>query len=210
MNRDLLDSYLPTAIYDFFATRYVRIFKKESSAKRKTVNTCFVLPSLTISTVRVFEPLHTQGGSENLKTREENRLANGEIVEVGVSVSAESMTALMSIRKAINLSKTPHAVRGLAKYWAAVCDTVEKYILKSRDKLLHAHLEIASKLQQRLREHDPCSILNTSLISPACSETRHITLHVGSVACLKLQGSCVEIQFWFQDRPRPGLECSPV
>ncbi|HBP47395.1 hypothetical protein [Pseudomonas sp.] len=148
MNRDLLDSYLPTAIYDFFATRYVRIFQKgiicEAMKDSKYL--------LRASKFDDFDQMHEflsrytlKEVPENLKTREENRLANGEIVEVGVSVSAESMTALMSIRKAINLSKTPHAVRGLAKYWAAVCDMVEKYILKSRDKLLHAHLEIASK-----------------------------------------------------------------
>lgn len=148
LSRDLLDSYLPTAIFDFFATRYVRIFQKgiicEAMKDSKYL--------LRASKFKRFEQLHKflsrytlKEVPENLKTREENLLVNGEVVEVGIAVSSESMTALVSIRKAITLSKTPLAVRGLAKYWAGVCDTVEKYILKSRDKVLQAHLECALK-----------------------------------------------------------------
>ncbi|WP_343350949.1 hypothetical protein [Pseudomonas sediminis] len=148
MNRDLLDSYLPSAIYDFFATRYVRIFQKGIICEALKDSEYL----LRASKFDDFEQLHQfltrftlKEVPENLKTREENLLTNGEVAEIGVSVSAESMTALMSIRMAINNSKTPHAVRGLARYWAAVCDTVEKYILQSRDKLLHAHLETATR-----------------------------------------------------------------
>ena len=148
MNRDLLDSYLPTAIYDFFATRYVRIFQKGIICEAMKGSKYL----LRASKFDDFDQLHEflsrytlKEVPENLKTREENLLADGEVVEVGVSVSAESMTALMSIRKAVNTSKTPHSIRGLARYWAAVCDTVETYILKTRDKVLHAHLETAER-----------------------------------------------------------------
>lgn len=148
MSQDLLDSYLPTAIYDFFATRYVRIFQKgiicEAMKDSKYLLRAYKADDL--------EQLHEflsryalKEVPENLKTREENLLADGEIVEVGVSVSAESMTALISIRQAVNTSKTPHSIRGLARYWAAVCDMVEKYIHKARDKTLQAHLETAVK-----------------------------------------------------------------
>lgn len=148
MSRDLLDSYLPTAIYDFFATRYVRIFQKGIICEAMKDSEYL----LRASKFDDFEQLHEflsrytlKEVPENLKTREENLLADGEIVEVGVSVSAESMTALMSIRQAVKTSKTPHAIRGLARYWAAVCDMVEKYIHKARDKALQAHLETAIK-----------------------------------------------------------------
>lgn len=148
MSRDLLDSYLPTAIYDFFATRYVRIFQKGIICEAMKDSEYL----LRASKFDDFEQLHEflsrytlKEVPENLKTREENLLADGEIVEVGISVSAESMTALMSIRQSVNSSKTPHSIRGLARYWAAVCDTVERYILKTRDKVLHGHLETAVK-----------------------------------------------------------------
>jgi predicted ThiF/HesA family dinucleotide-utilizing enzyme len=148
LSRDLLDSYLPTAIYDFFATRYVRIFQKGIICEAMKDSTYL----LRASKFDKFEHLHEflsrytlKEVPENLKTREENLLVNGEVVEVGIAVSAESMTALVSIREAITLSKTPLAVRGLAKYWAEVCDTVEKYILKSHDKVMHAHLKCALK-----------------------------------------------------------------
>lgn len=148
MSRDLLDSYLPTAIYDFFATRYVRIFQKGIICEAMKDSEYL----LRASKFDDFEQLHEflsrytlKEVPENLKTREENLLADGEIVEVGVSVSAESMTALMSIRQAVKTSKTPHSIRGLARYWAAVCDMVEKYIHKARDKALQAHLETAIK-----------------------------------------------------------------
>lgn len=148
MSRDLLDSYLPTAIYDFFATRYVRIFQKGIICEAMKDSEYL----LRASKFDDFEQLHEflsrytlKEVPENLRTREENLLADGEIVEVGVSISAQSMTALMSIRQAVKSSKTPHSIRGLARYWAAVCDMVEKYILKTRDKALHAHLETAVK-----------------------------------------------------------------
>ncbi|WP_230855424.1 hypothetical protein [Pseudomonas putida] len=82
---------------------------------------------------------------ENLRNLEENKIAQGEIVEVGVSVSAESMSALISIREAIRQSPTPTRVRGLAKYWASVCDAVENYIKKCRDNDLRSHLNAALK-----------------------------------------------------------------
>ncbi|WP_338579948.1 hypothetical protein [Pseudomonas sp. ML2-2023-6] len=147
-SRDLLESYLPKAIYDFFATRYVRIFQKGIICEAMKDSKYF----LQATKFDNFNQLHDflsryalKEVPENLKTMEENRLANGEVVEVGVSVSTESMTALLSIREAIKASQTPTNVRGLARYWSSICDMVEKFILKSRDKVLHSHLNEAIK-----------------------------------------------------------------
>ncbi|MNC56821.1 hypothetical protein D3C75_1064430 [compost metagenome] len=71
-------------------------------------------------------------------------MAVGEVVEVGVSVSAASMTALVSIRAAVRQCPEPEKVRGLAMYWSEVCNRVEQYILNSCNPLLKQHLAAAN------------------------------------------------------------------
>lgn len=149
-NKDLLDSYLPVAIYDFFATRYVRIFQKGIICEAMKDSRHF----LRATKFENFEQLHDflsryalKEIPENLRTMTDNKIADGEIVEVGVSVSAASMTALLSVREAVRRSNTPDRIRGLAKYWAAVCDKIESFILNSRDKNLHKHLAVAQENQ---------------------------------------------------------------
>ncbi|WP_241791465.1 hypothetical protein [Pseudomonas putida] len=147
-SQDLLDSYLPTAIYDFFATRYVRIFQKGIICEAMRESKYFLQATKfeTIDQLHSFLSRYTlKEVPENLRTLEENKIAQGEVVEVGVSVSTESMTALLSIREAIRQSPNPTRVRGLAKYWASVCDAVENYIRKCRDTDLHSHLNAALK-----------------------------------------------------------------
>lgn len=147
-NKDLLDSYLPVAIYDFFATRYVRIFQKGIICEAMKDSRHF----LRATKFESFEQLHEflsryalKEIPENLRSMTDNIIADGEIVEVSVSVSAASMTALLSVREAVRRSNTPDRIRGLAKYWAAVCDKIESFILNSRDKKLHKHLAVAQE-----------------------------------------------------------------
>lgn len=147
-NKDLLDSYLPAAIYDFFATRYVRIFQKGIICEAMEGSRHF----LRATKLESFEKLHEflsryalKEIPENLRSMTDNKIPDGEIVEVGVSVSAASMTALLSVREAVRRSKTPDRIRGLAKYWAAVCDKIESFILNGHNKKLHKYLATAQE-----------------------------------------------------------------
>ncbi|WP_341961876.1 hypothetical protein [Pseudomonas sp. RC10] len=145
-NKDLMESYLPVAIYDFFATRYIRIFQKGIICEAMK-DSPLLLRAAKFDT---FEELHNflsrytlKEIPENLRTMAENKVADGEVVEVGVSVSPASMTALISVRAAVKQSPEPEKVRGLATYWAQVCDKVEQFILKSSKPLLQQHLKFA-------------------------------------------------------------------
>ncbi|WP_256659688.1 hypothetical protein [Pseudomonas sp. LS-2] len=145
-NKDLMESYLPVAIYDFFATRYIRIFQKGIICEAMK-DSPLLLRAAKFDT---FEELHNflsryalKEIPENLRTLAENKVADGEVVEVGVSVSPASMTALISVRAAVKQSPEPEKVRGLATYWAQVCDKVEQFILKSSKPLLQQHLKFA-------------------------------------------------------------------
>jgi hypothetical protein len=146
-SKDLMDSYLPEAIYDFFATRYIRIFQKGIICEAMKDSPLL----LRATNFNSFEELHDflsrytlKEIPENLRTMEDNKVAVGEVVEVGVSVSAASMTALVSIRAAVRQCPEPEKVRGLAMYWSEVCNRVEQYILNSCNPLLKQHLAAAN------------------------------------------------------------------
>lgn len=143
LSKDLLDSYLPTAIYDFFATRYVRIFQKGIICEAMK-DSKYLFRAAKFSCL---EDLHNflirytlKEIPENLNSTGDNKLEKGAISEVGISVSTGSLTALLSLREAVKHSTTPKKVRGLARYWASVCDAVERYIVNSSDSLLLEHL----------------------------------------------------------------------
>lgn len=148
-SKNLLLSYLPYAIYEFFETRYVRIFQKGLI--------CYAMKDskylLRASKFQSMEELHNFLSSyaltdipENLKDPQgDNLVKDGEISEVCVAITKTTLLILMSVAAAVRLSVRPEKIRGAARYWANFAHLIVSHIETGKDRKLKSYLAYAHK-----------------------------------------------------------------
>lgn len=155
----ILKHYLPESILAFFQTRWIRIFQRAFVCEAMK-GSSFLIEAANFRTMK---ELHDFLSSHAIKDIPEH-LNNPEIInikeqensfhdQVLISIDTGILSALLSLNRAVESSKSPAKVSGLARYWSDMSALVEQEIENGTDPLLKRHLLVAkSKLNPHKME----------------------------------------------------------
>lgn len=154
-NPKLLSHYLPQSILDFYQQRWIRIFQKGLICEALKNNPLL----LQASNFETMEQLDDFLKNHMLKNLPDNlsilnsttSINNDEFDNIYVSINQENLTALFSLRKAVEEAKNKENVCEKAYFWFNFSEQIEKEILNKREyiefkPLLNKSKEEASSL----------------------------------------------------------------
>ncbi|MBA1245711.1 hypothetical protein [Pseudomonas japonica] len=149
---NLLSSYLPQVILDFFQTRWIRIFQKGVILEAMK-NSPYLLEA---SGFENMDELHEFLSNHALKELPQRlklprnqgknltkHNSNKSEERVLISISTPLMTSLVSLRDAVSSASKPDQVHAKAKYWAAFTMLVSTHIREGFDEVLLESLTVA-------------------------------------------------------------------
>lgn len=146
---DLLSHYLPGNILSFFQSRWIRIFQKALICEALK-DSPFLLHATEFSSMHELHEFLNNHALKNVPSI----LSNPQPAEVPtetnsdqilISIDVGVLTALLSLNRAVQKSRFPERISGLAKYWSDLSSLIEKEIVDGSDTLLKRHLEEAYK-----------------------------------------------------------------
>ncbi|WP_421556441.1 hypothetical protein [Pseudomonas kitaguniensis] len=149
---DLLSSYLPQVILDFFQTRWIRIFQKGIIIEAMK-DSPYLLEASGFETM---EKLHEflshhalkdipegMKSPKNHADKSQNRRSKKDKQKVLISISIPLMTSLVSLRDAVSSASKPDQVNAKAKYWSDITTLISANIREGFDELLQDSLTLA-------------------------------------------------------------------
>ena len=149
---DLLSSYLPQVILDFFQTRWIRIFQKGIILEAMKDSSYLLEASGFENMDKLHEFLSNHALKEipeGMKSpkdhtgKSQKRRSKEDEQRVLISISTPLMTSLVSLRDAVNSTSTPDRVNAKAKYWAAFTTLISSNIREGFDEALQNSLDVA-------------------------------------------------------------------
>ncbi|MBS7426194.1 hypothetical protein KHW15_11425 [Pseudomonas syringae] len=145
---DLASSYLPDEILDYFKSRHVRVFQRWLiiQSMKGSVKLLEAASFGNIDELDQFMRNNVFGDITGYLKDPENLLStkDGE-GKVYLAVSPQALTALLSIRAAINFSKRQHEISFKAGFWSRVGELVIHEIESGHDELLKSYVEYAEE-----------------------------------------------------------------
>lgn len=149
---DLLTSYLPQVILDFFQTRWVRIFQKGIILEAMK-DSPYILEACgfeNMDELHEFLSKHAlKDIPEGMKSpkdhayKSQKHQSKIDKQRVLISISTPLMSNLVSLRDAVNSASKPGQVNAKAKYWAAFTTLISANIREGFDEILQESLAVA-------------------------------------------------------------------
>ena len=149
---DLLTSYLPQVILDFFRTRWVRIFQKGIILEAMKDSPYLLEASGFENMDKLHEFLSNHALKdipEGMKSpkdhayKSQKHQSKIDKQRVLISISTPLMSNLVSLRDAVNSASKPGQVNAKAKYWAAFTTLISANIREGFDEILQESLAVA-------------------------------------------------------------------
>ena len=149
---NLLSSYLPQVILNFFQTRWIRIFQKGMILEAMKDSPYLLKASGFENMDKLHEflsnhafeeipeamksPLDHANNSQKSRSKKDKH-------KVLISINTPLMTSLISLRDAVNCASNPDEVNAKAKYWTAFTTLVLANIREGFDETLQESLAVA-------------------------------------------------------------------
>jgi len=148
-NPKLLSHYLPQSILDFYQQRWIRIFQKGLICEALK-NSPLLLQASNFTTMEQLDEFLKNHMLKNLpdnisKLKPINSTNKEDFDNIYVSINQENLTALFSLRKAVEESKNKENVCDKAFFWFHFSEQIEKEILNKREYNEFKPLLIKSK-----------------------------------------------------------------
>lgn len=147
---DLLDSYLPVKLQEFFDERWVRIFQRAVVCWSLDDEALALHNQLGFQSIYEFDEFMKVNALRELPasltdpTGSKNILDNNN--ELVISVNTEILTDLLSLKMGVDELKGHQEINSLALYWAKFADLLASHIEEMIDPMVKRHLRAAREL----------------------------------------------------------------